>query len=62
MRTQADPPINGLATMTVSSSGRWVGACRPGQRPQEAMVTRGPTLDANTLNELLRQLPLLPGR
>ena len=62
VRTQADPSINGLATMTVSSSGRWVGNCRPGQRPQEAVVTRGPTLDASTLNELLRQLPLLPGR
>lgn len=61
VRTQADPPINGLTTMTVSSSGRWIGACRPGQRPQQAVVTRGPTLDANTLNEILRQLPLLPG-
>ena len=34
---------------------------RPGQHPQQAVVTRGPTLDANTLNEILRQLPLLPG-
>jgi hypothetical protein len=38
MRSTFDPPMNGMKEMTQKMEARWIGPCRPGQKPGDVTV------------------------
>ena len=38
MRTTFDPPMQGMKEMTQKIDARWVGACKPGQKPGDVVM------------------------
>lgn len=45
IHTRYDPPMMGRAEGTTIMEGRWVGACKPGQRPGDMTMPGGTTMN-----------------
>ncbi|MFN3984676.1 MAG: DUF3617 domain-containing protein [Rhodocyclaceae bacterium] len=58
--TTYDPPLQGMARMTMNMEARWVGACRPGQQPGDTEITGMPGMEGINLEEMMKQLQQTP--
>lgn len=45
MQTRFDPPMMGMAQSHTVIKGRWVGPCKPGQRPGDMIMPNGMTIN-----------------
>ena len=45
MQTRFDPPMMGMAQSHTVIKGRWVGPCKPGQRPGDMVLPNGMTIN-----------------
>ena len=59
-RTEAhakfEPPMNGMSESDTVIEGRWLGACKPGQRPGDIVMPNGQTM--NLRNMMSGPLPV----
>ena len=65
MRSTFDPPMQGMREMTQKIEARWVGPCKPGQKPGDVVLDGvGPMMnmhemmkaDPRRMQELMRQM------
>jgi len=58
--TTFSPPLSGMAQTTMRMDARYLGPCKPGQKPGDMTVMGLPAgLD---LNEMMKHLPRMPGQ
>ena len=64
--TRFDPPMNGMQTLSSTMSGKWLGACKPGQKHgsvvMQGMPGMGPGGQMNIDPEMMRRLQQQYGR
>jgi hypothetical protein len=60
LETRFAPPMNGMSGTTIRMDARRLGPCKPGQKPGD-MVMMGLPGGLN-LNDMMKQLPRLPGQ
>ena len=53
IKSQYDPPFNGMADMTIQSEARWVGPCKPGQKPGDVIM---PQVDMTKSQKALEEM------
>jgi hypothetical protein len=49
MRSTFDPPMHGMKEMTQKMEARWVGPCKPGQKPGDVVVEGMGTMNMNQM-------------
>jgi hypothetical protein len=54
LRSTFDPPMQGMKEMTQKVEARWVGACKPGQKPGDVVVEG---MGGMNMNELMNADP-----
>lgn len=54
LRSTFEPPMHGMAEMTQKIDARWVGPCKPGQKPGDVMVEG---MGAMNMNEMMNADP-----
>jgi hypothetical protein len=54
MKTSYSPPLYGKAESNTAIEARWVGPCKPGQKPGDMVM---PGMGNINLNELMKNLP-----
>ncbi len=52
MTTRFNPPWNGMSISTIAHEARWIGPCKPGQKPGDLIM---PSMGGFNLNELMKQ-------
>jgi hypothetical protein len=52
MTTRFDPPWNGLSVSNITHAARWIGPCKPGQKPGDVIM---PSIGGMNLNELMKR-------
>jgi len=52
MTTRFNPPWNGMSVSNISHEARWIGPCKPGQKPGDVIM---PSIGGVNLNELMKQ-------
>ncbi|MBT0962144.1 DUF3617 domain-containing protein [Denitromonas iodatirespirans] len=58
-----EPPMNGLRSSQVRMEAKWLGPCRPGQKPGDTILPDMPQgMGGIDLNKMMQNLPKLPGR
>ena len=60
LMTVFNPPLNGMRQSVMRIDARWLGPCKPGQKPGDVIVQGLP--GGMNLNELMRQMPRMPGQ
>ena len=55
--TTFDPPFGGMATADTVIEGRYVGACRPGQKPGDLTTAAGQTMNIRQIQQGLKKGP-----
>ncbi len=51
LRTRFSPPWHGMSETTTTHEGRWLGPCKPGQKPGEVI---GPNIGGVDVNALIK--------
>jgi hypothetical protein len=49
LRSTFDPPMHGMKEMTQRIDARWVGPCKPGQKPGDVMLEGGAGMNMNEM-------------
>lgn len=57
IRSTFTPPMNGMATSTMTMDGRWLGACKPGQKPGDTQMMGMPNMGNINIQELMKNMP-----
>lgn len=64
--TRFDPPMNGMQSMSSTMTGKWLGACKPGQKHgsmvMQGMPGMGPGGQMNMDPEMIKRLQQQYGR
>jgi hypothetical protein len=70
LRSTFDPPMHGMKEMTQKIDARWVGPCKPGQKPGDVMVegmggmNMNEMMDADPkkMQEMMKQMQQMQGK
>lgn len=54
MVTTYSPPRNGVGTMKMTQDARWLGPCKPGQKPGDVIMAGMPPVNANNMQEMMK--------
>lgn len=53
IKSHYEPPLNGMADVTIQSEARWVGPCKPGQKPGDVIM---PKMDMSKSQKALEEM------
>lgn len=56
------PPLEGMASSTMTMDARWLGGCKPGQRAGDVIMMGVPGMGDINVEEMLKNLPQAPRR
>lgn len=59
IRTTYTPPLHGMARSTMTMEARWVGVCKPGQKPGDVIMMGLPGMGNINLEEMMKNMPQL---
>lgn len=59
IRSTYSPPLQGMKQMTMKQEARWVGECKPGQKPGD-IIMQG--MNGINIEEMMKNLPQAPRR
>lgn len=62
IRTTYTPPLQGMASSTMTMEARWVGPCKPGQKPGDVIMMGMPGMGNINLEEMMKNLPQMQTR
>lgn len=62
IKTTYSPPIEGMASATMTMEARWLGACKPGQRPGDVLMMGVPGMGEINIEQLMKDIPNAPRR
>lgn len=62
IKTTYTPPLEGMASTTMTMDARWLGACKPGQRPGDVIMMGMPGMGDINIEEMMKNLPQAPRR
>ena len=51
MRTTFSPPMHGMSESKMSIEAKWLGACKPGQKPGDVVM---PNMNGMNMNEMMK--------
>lgn len=54
MHTTYEPPLHGMRSVTMTYEGRWLGPCKPGQRPGDVFM---PGMGGFNMEEMMKNMP-----
>lgn len=57
IHTTYTPPMSGMASSTMTMEGRWLSACKPGQKPGDSQMVGMPNMGNINLQELMKNMP-----
>ena len=52
MKTQFSPPMHGMSESSMALDARWLGPCKPGQKPGDVIL---PNMGGVNINEMIKQ-------
>lgn len=52
MKTQFSPPMHGMSESSMALDARWLGPCKPGQKPGDVIM---PNMGGVDINEMMKQ-------
>ena len=52
--TSYSPPLHGMKSSQQTLEGKWLGACKPGQKPGDVIM---PGMGSMNLNEMMKNIP-----
>ena len=52
MKTQFSPPMHGMSESNMALDARWLGPCKPGQKPGDVIM---PNMGGVNINEMMKQ-------
>lgn len=55
--TSFSPPLHGMKSSKQVLEGKWLGACKPGQKPGDVVM---PGMGSMNLNDLMKNMPKAP--
>lgn len=50
-----DPPLNGMSQTKMTLEAKWLGACKPGQKPGDIVTPNGMTITAEQMKQAAEQ-------
>jgi len=62
IRTTYTPPLQGMASSTMTMEARWAGACKPGQKPGDVIMMGMPGMGNINLEEMMKNMPQMQTR
>lgn len=57
IRTTYAPPLEGMAQSTMTQEARWIGPCRPGQKPGDVMMEGMRGMPGMNLDDMMKNMP-----
>ena len=54
MQIRYNPPQRGMSEMKMTQEARWLGPCKPGQKPGGVMVSGMPPVDTGNMQEMMK--------
>ena len=51
MKTRYSPPMHGMSESNMTQEARWLGACKPGQKPGDVIM---PNMGSVNINEMMK--------
>lgn len=57
IRSTYTPPIQGMASSTMTMEGRWLSACKPGQQPGDTQMMGMPGIGNINIQEIMKNIP-----
>ncbi len=54
IHTTYTPPLHNIKSSTQTFKGKWLGACKPGQKPGDVVI---PGMGSMNLNEMMKNIP-----
>lgn len=51
MKTRFNPPLQGMAESNMTQQARWLGPCKPGQKPGDVIM---PNMGGFNVNEMMK--------
>lgn len=57
INTSFNPPLHGMKASKQVLEGKWLGACKPGQKPGDVVI---PGMGSINLNEMMKNMPKAP--
>jgi hypothetical protein len=54
MQIRYNPPQRGRSEMKMTQEARWLGPCKPGQKPGDVMVPRMPPVNTGNMQEMMK--------
>ena len=59
IRSSYVPPLQGMKSMTMKQDARWLGTCKPGQKPGDVMMQG---MNGINIEEMMKNVPQAPRR
>ena len=54
MQIRYNPPLRGMSEMKMTQEARWLGPCKPGQKPGDIMMPGMPPVNAGNMQEMMK--------
>ena len=54
MQVRYNPPQRGMSEMKMTQEARWLGPCKPGQKPGDIMMPGMPPVNAGNMQEMMK--------
>ena len=54
MHIRYNPPQHGMSEMKMTQEARWLGPCKPGQKPGDIMMPGMPPVNAGNMQEMMK--------
>lgn len=54
MRVRYDPPQQGMSETKLTQEARWLGPCKPGQKPGDIVMPGMPPMNAGNMQEMMK--------
>lgn len=51
LKTRFNPPVHGMSESNMTQEARWLGACKPGQKPGDVIM---PNMGSVNINEMMK--------
>ena len=55
MQVRYNPPQRGMSEMKMTQEARWLGPCKPGQKPGDIMMPGMPPVNAGNMQEMMKR-------
>lgn len=62
IKTTYTPPLEGMAATTMNIEARWIGPCKPGQQPGDAVMTGMTGMGEMNFGDLMQQMEKMKQR